>query len=159
MIKVRSAPGFSAKKSSPSLREWAAKHRLTLVDPDVEEAIAAAHISYEDERVPYAGVGPGPAPIEEGWVAVEDPAFGGFAIGYVWLSQQVRAGVVGRVFVCVVVVVVVVLVAVRWWGGLLIRVDPAAGWLLGKQSAPSSNHSPPKPTTQLPSKSALHRAT
>ncbi|GBF95543.1 hypothetical protein Rsub_08524 [Raphidocelis subcapitata] len=86
MIKVRNAPGFAGKKASPSLREWAAKLRVPLVDPDVEEAIAAAHIGYEDERVPFEGVGAAPPPIGEGWIAVEDPGYGGFAIGYVWRS-------------------------------------------------------------------------
>ena len=90
MIKVRAAPGLGSKKAAPSLRDWAAKHRVPLVDPDVEAAIAAAHIPYDDERVPYEGVGPGPAPIEEGWAAVEDPAGGGFAIAYVFPNAVVR---------------------------------------------------------------------
>lgn len=93
MIKVRNAPGFG--KKSPSLREWATKHRVTLGDPDVEEAIAQCSISYEDERVPLDGVGRGQGAggaVEEGWVAVEDPASGGFSIGYIWRNQQVGAG-------------------------------------------------------------------
>jgi hypothetical protein len=92
MIKVRAPPGGGGggKKSAPSLRDWAAKLRVPLVDPDVEAAIAAAHIPYDDERVPYEGLGPGPAPVEEGWVAVDDPAGGGFAIAYVFPGPQVR---------------------------------------------------------------------
>ncbi|KIY96639.1 hypothetical protein MNEG_11324 [Monoraphidium neglectum] len=85
MIKVRPAPG--SPKKPASLREWAGRLRVTLGDPDVEAATAECHISYDDERVPLDGVGREPA-IEEGWVAVEDPASGGFAIGYVWHNQQ-----------------------------------------------------------------------
>jgi hypothetical protein len=92
MIKVRAAPGFAGKKASPSLREWAGRLKVPLVDPDVEEALAAAHIGYEDERVPLQGVGAAPPPIEEGWIAVEDPGYGGFAIGYVWRGPRVRRG-------------------------------------------------------------------
>lgn len=83
MIKVR-CPGA---KKSPSLREWASKHKVSLGDPDVEEAISHCHIPYEDERVPLYGVG-GPTAVEEGWVAVEDSAIGGFAIGYIWRNEQ-----------------------------------------------------------------------
>jgi hypothetical protein len=92
MIRVRpAAPG----RKAPSLREWAARSGAALGDPDVEAATAACTISYEDERVPLDGVGGGAPAAEEGWVAVEDPAAGGFAIGYVWRGAEVRRGARG----------------------------------------------------------------
>lgn len=109
MIKVKPsafAAGADGAAAAPpaggrrahSLREWAARRGVALGDPDVEAATAQCTIPYDDERVPLDGVGR-EHHIEEGWVAVEDPAAGGFAIGYVWHNPQVRArargGVIG----------------------------------------------------------------
>lgn len=82
----------TARRASPlSLREWAARRGVALADPDVEAALASARVGYEDERVPYEGVGRR-APVGEGWVAVEEPASGGFAVGYVWRARNGGSG-------------------------------------------------------------------
>ncbi|KAI8472846.1 MAG: hypothetical protein J3K34DRAFT_197451 [Monoraphidium minutum] len=87
MIKVKAPAGAGPGRRCPSLREWAAKLGVALGDPDVEEACAACTVPYDDERVPLDGVGVEPA-IEEGWVGIEDPASGGFAVGYVWTDAR-----------------------------------------------------------------------